>query len=154
MYRTCKLLRHIHREIQKGIVLLAGGATAQTRHLRLERPAKDARHHGLRLNKATARLQQILRAPVQGPETARQEQQQLRVQPIQHIAQEFVRVLLLIAAKARHHLPDGLEAGLAIKNPPKKKQKKKTMNMVLGVFLNFKFFTKIIQTFLFETDFL
>ncbi len=107
-------------------MLLAGGATAETRHLRLERPAKDARHHGLRLDKAAARLQQILRAPVQRPKTARQEQQQLRVKPIQHIAQEFVRVLLLIAAKARHHLPDGLEAGLAIKKPTQKNPPKKT----------------------------
>ncbi len=105
-------------------MLLAGGATAETRHLRLERPAKDARHHGLRLDEATARLQQILCAAVQGPKPARQEQQQLRVQPIQHVAQEFVRVLLLIAAKARHHLPDGLEAGLAIKTHPKKLPKK------------------------------
>jgi hypothetical protein len=40
---------------------------------------------------------------------------------------------------------DGLAPGLAIKNPPKKNNPKN---------FNFKFIMKIIQTFLFETDFL
>jgi hypothetical protein len=40
-----------------------------------------------------------------------------------------------------------IKAGLAIKKPTQKKPQK------MG-FLNFKFFMKIIQTFLFETDFL
>jgi hypothetical protein len=44
------------------------------------------------------------------------------------------------------------------KNPPKKTQKnhlkKPTKNGYFGVFLNFLFFMKIIQTFLFQTDFL
>jgi hypothetical protein len=49
--------------------------------------------------------------------------------------------------------------GLAIKNPPKKTPKnhlkKPTKMFFWGFwdFLNFKFFMKIIQTFLFETDF-
>jgi hypothetical protein len=56
--------------------------------------------------------------------------------------------------------------GLALKNPPKKTHPKKTKkthlkkptkNVFLGffwVFLIFLFFMKIIQTFLFQTDFL
>jgi hypothetical protein len=44
-----------------------------------------------------------------------------------------------------------LLSGLAIKNQPKKPQKK-TLNIFFFFF--FKFFMKIIQTFLFETDFL
>jgi hypothetical protein len=50
----------------------------------------------------------------------------------------------LLQAAAAHHL----DAGLAIKNPPKNPLKM----FFLGFFLNFKFFIKI--TFLFETDFL
>jgi hypothetical protein len=53
------------------------------------------------------------------------------------------------------------KAGLATKNPPKKstrKNPKKTsknpLKMDFWFFFNFKFFLKIIQTFLFETDFL
>jgi hypothetical protein len=49
------------------------------------------------------------------------------------------------------------EAGLAIKNPPKKTHLKthyKCFFLFFWVFLNFLFFMKIIQTFLFETDFL
>ncbi len=53
-----------------------------------------------------------------------------------------------------------LDAGLAIKNPPKKIQKthlkKPTKKVFLGFFyffFIFIFFMKIIQTFLFETDF-
>ncbi len=56
---------------------------------------------------------------------------------------------------------DVLQPGLAIKNPPKKKPKKPPKNplkmffwVFFGVFLNFLFFMNIIQTFLFETDFL
>jgi hypothetical protein len=57
--------------------------------------------------------------------------------------------------------------GLALKNPtkkthPKKPTQKNTKNHLkkpikngfFGVFLNFYFFMKIIQTFLFQTDFL
>jgi hypothetical protein len=56
--------------------------------------------------------------------------------------------------------------GLAIKNPPKKTHPKKNKKTHLkkptkngffgffGVFLNFLFFMKIIQPFLFQTDFL
>jgi hypothetical protein len=57
-----------------------------------------------------------------------------------------------------------IEAGLALKNPPKKTHPKKpqkthlkkpTKNVFfVWVFLNFLFFMKIIQTFLFQTDFL
>jgi hypothetical protein len=55
--------------------------------------------------------------------------------------------------------------GLALKNPPKKTHPKKTKKnhlkkptknvffLVFWVFLNCKFFMKLIQTFLFETDF-
>jgi hypothetical protein len=46
-----------------------------------------------------------------------------------------------------------LKAGLAIKNPPKKPLKKPTKNGFFEVFLVFNFVLKIIQTFLFETDF-
>jgi hypothetical protein len=55
-----------------------------------------------------------------------------------------------------------LQAGLAIKNPTKKPNqnnpkkihlKKPTKNGFFGFFFNFKFFMKILQTFLFETDF-
>jgi hypothetical protein len=44
---------------------------------------------------------------------------------------------------------EGLEAGLAIKNPPKKP----TKNVFLFFFI-LNFFMKIIPTFFFETDFL
>jgi hypothetical protein len=47
----------------------------------------------------------------------------------------------------------GVQAGLPIKNPHKK-PKKTTKNVFFGFFFNFLFFMKIIQTFLFETDFL
>ncbi len=54
--------------------------------------------------------------------------------------------------------PELLVVGLAIKNHLKKNKKKTPKNpLKMGffvVFLNFKFFMKIIQTFLFETDFL
>ncbi len=53
-----------------------------------------------------------------------------------------------------HHLQETLQEGLAIKNPPKKPPNKTTKNVFFWVFLNFLFFMKIIQTFLFETDFL
>jgi hypothetical protein len=56
---------------------------------------------------------------------------------------------------------DGLPPGLAVKNPPKKNPPKKNNQKnppkkpqkMFCVFLNFKFFMKIIQTFFFETDF-
>jgi hypothetical protein len=60
-------------------------------------------------------------------------------------------------------LPYRFFPGLALKNPPKKthpKKPKKThlkkpnKNGFFWVFLNFLFFMKIIQTFLFQTDFL
>jgi hypothetical protein len=64
--------------------------------------------------------------------------------------------LLLPPAPATNPAP--CVAGLPIKNPPKKNQKnhlKKPLKMFFWGFLNFfKFFQKIIQTFLFETDFL
>jgi hypothetical protein len=45
--------------------------------------------------------------------------------------------------------------GLALKNPPKKTHPKKPKkNGFFWVFLNFLFFMKIIQTFLFQTGFL
>jgi hypothetical protein len=65
--------------------------------------------------------------------------------------------LLEAALQAVHRLEEALEAGLAIKNPPKKNQKKtpkKPLKMGFLVFFYFYFFMKIIQTFLFETDFL
>jgi hypothetical protein len=34
------------------------------------------------------------------------------VQTVQHVTQEFVRVLLLIAAEPGYHLPDGLTPGI------------------------------------------
>jgi hypothetical protein len=40
------------------------------------------------------------------------------------------------------------------KKAPKKPPKKPTKNGIFWVFLNFYFFMKIIQTFLFQTDFL
>jgi hypothetical protein len=47
-----------------------------------------------------------------------------------------------------------LVAGLAIKNPPKKTKKKHLKNSLkMFFFFNFKFLMKIIQTFLFKTDF-
>jgi hypothetical protein len=45
------------------------------------------------------------------------------------------------------------KAGLAIKNPPKKPPKKPLKMGFLGFFILFLFFMKILQTFLFETDF-
>jgi hypothetical protein len=50
-----------------------------------------------------------------------------------------------------------LVAGLALKKHPKKPKKthlKNPLKMVFWGFLNFLFFMKIIQTFLFQTDFL
>jgi hypothetical protein len=56
-----------------------------------------------------------------------------------------------------------LKPGLALKNPPKKTHPKKpkkthlkkpTKSGFFWVFLNFEFFMKITQTFLFQTDFL
>jgi hypothetical protein len=51
-----------------------------------------------------------------------------------------------------------LKSGLAIKNPPQKNPQKNThlkkpITNVFWVFLKFLIFMKIIQTFLFETDF-
>ncbi len=48
----------------------------------------------------------------EGPQVARQQRQQLRVQPVQHVPEELVRVLLLVAAEARDHLPDDVEQRL------------------------------------------
>jgi hypothetical protein len=67
-------------------------------------------------------------------------------------------------ARARQHENHPLEnlagawPGLALKKPtqknPKNPPKKPTKNVFFWVFLNFSFFMKIIQTFLFQTDFL
>jgi hypothetical protein len=46
------------------------------------------------------------------------------------------------------------KTGLAIKNPPKKNQKNRKKCFYWFFFKFFNFFMKIIQTFLFETDFL
>jgi hypothetical protein len=56
-----------------------------------------------------------------------------------------------LAAVRTRDLTLRLAPGLALKNPPKKTHKKWGF---LGVFFNFKFFMKIIQTFLFQPDFL
>jgi hypothetical protein len=67
------------------------------------------------------------------------------------------RPLTLSLQRRQVVLVSGLEPGLAIKKQPKKPKKnllKKPLKCFLGFFLNFEFFMKIIQTFLFETDFL
>jgi hypothetical protein len=56
--------------------------------------------------------------------------------------------ILRIVSQSEHWF----QSGLAIKNPPKK-TKKPTKNVFFWVFLNLKFCLKIMQTFLFETDF-
>jgi hypothetical protein len=65
--------------------------------------------------------------------------------------------------RLRYPQPQWLWAGLALKNPPKKIHPKKTKkthlkkttkNGFFWVFLKFLFFMKIMQTFLFQTDFL
>ncbi len=81
-------------------------------------------------------LHSLLRLQVEGDEAGVEES--LHQQPVLN-AGHVVAVQDLV-----------LDPGLAIKNPPKKT----TKNIFLGVFLKFLFFMKIIQTFLFETDFL
>jgi hypothetical protein len=70
------------------------------------------------------------------------------------------RPLTLSLQRRQVVLVSGLESGLAIKNPPKKPHTKKPQKppknptkKLLFLFF-FEFFMKIIQTFLFETDFL
>ncbi len=63
------------------------------------------------------------------------------------------QVVLTTAGRPLLTVP--VEAGLAIKNPPTKTHLKNPQKMFFFGFLNFEFFMKIIiQTFLFETDFL
>jgi hypothetical protein len=66
---------------------------------------------------------------------------------------------VIIFVDKQEHADGLLKAGLAIKNPPKKNppikthSKNPTKNDFFVFFLNFFFNMKIIQTFLFETDF-
>jgi hypothetical protein len=63
-----KPVGHVKGQVEEGVVLLGVGAAGEAVHLALQGASKHARHH-----RVVGRL-------------VRQQRQQLRVQPVQHVA--------------------------------------------------------------------
>ena len=95
----------VNGEVQKRIVLLRGGLAHLAGHLGLEHSAEDGRHEGVR-GVGQAAAGQALRVGrdaaavlLQEGQVVGQQGQQFCVESVEHVAEEFVGVLLLVTSE-------------------------------------------------------